>query len=132
MNQQTNMSEMRRMTAYFSQLSGESNWQVAEPIFDALFHPDVVIVGEKQTWDYQGWKDWYKNSIQDGVTVDMEKIEKVPEGILYTITVHQADGSLKHTAKGIFKEGKLIRTEPVDPKLYDKMAKRRRNFVPIL
>lgn len=38
--------------------------------------------------------------------------------------IRNSDGTeLNHTAKGIFKEGKLIRTEPVDPRVYDSMSK---------
>lgn len=40
------MAEMRKLTAYFSLLSGNSRWdENAERIFDDLFHKDVTIVG---------------------------------------------------------------------------------------
>lgn len=122
------MAEMRKLTAYFSQLNGESQWDAnAERIFDDLFHEDVVIVGAKKKFDYRGWKDWYKQSIEDGLIFEMEKVVKTgPNTIVYSLKVRDVDGTaLDHTAKAVFQDGKLIRTEAVNPNVYDIMAKKK-------
>ena len=126
---------MRKLTSYFCLLSPESQWNAeAERIFDELFHPDVMIVGKNRSFHFEEWKDWYKRSIQDGLVLDMEKVVRTsPDTIVYTLLVHQDNGTvLTHTAKGIFKEGKLIKTEPADPSIYDIMTKPKRKPVCIL
>ena len=126
---------MRKLTSYFCLLSPESKWdENAERIFDDLFHPEVMIVGKNKSFNFQEWKDWYKRSIQDGLVLDMEKVVRVgPDSIVYTLLVHQENGTvLSHTAKGIFKDGKLIKTEPADPAIYDIMTKPKRKPVCIL
>lgn len=123
------MAEMRKITAYFSLLCEESKWDAnAERIFDELFHPDLQITGTKEKFDFHKWKAWYKRSIEDGLILDMEKVVRVaPDEIVYTLLVHQDDGStLEHTAKGIFKDGKMIKTIPVNPGLYDIMTKKKK------
>ena len=133
------MAEMRKFTAYLSLLCPGSEWNAqAEQVFDDLFHPDVVIIGKDSKFDFDSWKDWYKRSIQQNLTVDMIQLKVIDRqgerSILYTMHIHQDDGSvLKHTARGIFKDEKLIRTEPADPKIYDIMtAKKKRQPVSIL
>ena len=126
---------MRKLTRYFCLLSPESKWDAtAEQIFDDLFHPDVTIVGKNKSHNFREWKEWYKRSIQDGLVLDMEKVVKTgPDSIVYTLLVHQENGTvLSHTAKGIFKDGKLIKTEPADPSIYDIMTKPKRVPVNIL
>jgi hypothetical protein len=127
------MAEMRKLTRYFCLLSPESKWDSnAERIFDDLFHPEVKIVGKNKSFNFQEWKDWYKRSIEDGLVLDMGKIVRTsPDSIVYTLLVHQDNGTvLSHTAKGIFKDGKMIRTEPADPSIYDIMAAKKRR-VPV-
>ena len=129
------MAEMRKLTKYFCLLDGNSRWDAtAEATFDDLFHPNVVIVGNQKTFNYNEWKAWYKRSITDGLVLDMEKVVRTSaNSIVYTLLVHQYDGTiLSHTAKGIFEDGKLIKTEPVDPGIYDIMTKPKRKPVPIL
>ena len=137
------MAEMRKLTAYFSQWCPESRWNAAtEQIFDNLFHPDCQIVGKKQTFHFQDWKDWYRRSIEENQIIDMEKVvQESPNSIVYTLLIHQdgdataasASAVIRHTAKGIFQDGKLIRTEPVNPEIYDIMtATKKRKSVLIL
>jgi hypothetical protein len=129
------MSEMRKLTRYFCLLCQESVWDAnAEAVFDDLFHPDVTIVGSTKTFDFDEWKAWYKRSIQDGLVLDMEKIVKTgPDTIAWTLIVHLENGTvLTHTAKGFFQDGKLIKTEPADPKVYDIITKTKRKPVCIL
>ena len=126
---------MRKLTRYFCLLSPESKWDAeSERIFDDLFHPEVMIVGKNKSFNFQEWKAWYKRSIEDGLVLDMEKVVKTgPDSIVYTLLVHQENGTvLSHTAKGLFKGGKLIKTEPADPSIYDIMTKPKRKPVCIL
>jgi hypothetical protein len=64
----------------------------------------------------------------------MEKIVKTgPDTIAWTMVVHLDNGTiLSHTAKGYFQNGKLIKTEPADPGVYDIMTKNKRKPVCIL
>jgi len=129
------MAEMRKLTKYFCLLGGESKWDAqAEKIFDDLFHPEVIIVGDKKRFCFQEWKAWYKQAIEDGLVLDMEKIVRTSDdSIVYTLLVHNHDGTvISHTAKGIFKDGKLIRTEPSNPGIYDIMSTPKRKAVCIL
>jgi len=130
------MAEMRKLTAYFSQWCPESKWDAStEKIFDDLFHPDCQIVGKTKRFDFQGWKEWYKRSIEDNQLIDMERVvQESPNSIVYTLLIRSEDGSapIRHTAKGIFKDGLLIRTEPADPKIYDLMTAKKRKPVTIL
>ena len=127
------MAEMRKFTAYLSLLCPDSEWNAgAEKVFDDLFHPDVVIVGKDSKFDFAAWKEWYKRSIQQNLQVDMIQLKFLDDhgehSILYTMHIHLDDGSiLPHTARGFFQDGKLIRTEPVDPKIYDIMTKTKKN-----
>ena len=129
------MAEMRKLTKYFCLLCEDSKWDAnAEKIFDDLFHPEVVIVGNQKKFNFDEWKAWYKQSIQDGLVLDMEKVVRTSsDSIVYTLLVHKHDGTvLSHTAKGIFQDGKLIKTEPADPAIYDIMSKPKRKPVCIL
>jgi len=126
---------MRKLTKYFCLLCEDSQWNSeAELIFDDLFHPDVVIMGKQETFNFAQWKDWYRRSIQDGLVLDMEKVVRTgPNEIVYTLLVHLDNGQvLSHTAKGIFEDGKMIKTEPVNPEIYDIMTKPKRKPVCIL
>ncbi|CAB9499433.1 expressed unknown protein [Seminavis robusta] len=131
------MSEMRKLTKYFCCLGGESGGRYdshADEVFDDLFHKDVLIVGNAKTHNFDEWKDWYKRSIQDGLVFEMQKVVKTgPDSIVWTLLIHLENGTtLTHTAKGLFKDGKLIKTEPADPTVYDVMTKPKRKPVCIL
>jgi hypothetical protein len=122
------MAEMRKLTSYFNLLCEESKWdQHAEKVFDDLFHPDVKIQGKRETFDFAEWKEWFKRSVADNLIFEVEKVAKTgPDSIVYSLRIHTDEGILSHTAKGIFKDGKLIRTEPVDPSAYDLFTKKKR------
>ena len=133
------MAEMRKLTAYFSQWCPESRWNATtEKIFDDLFHPDCEIVGKTQKFDFTAWKEWYKRSIMESHRIDMEKVvQDSPNTIVYTLLIYPHDSNnntpvIRHTAKGFFQDGKLIRTEAADPKAYDIMTMKKRRPVSIL
>ena len=134
------MAEMRKLTAYFSHIRAGNTWEAMEPAYEDLFHPDVVITGRQTQFDYQGWKRQCQEFLDRGVTFEMEKLVKEEKEkqnskvvtIIYTVTVHDENGAFRHTAKGIFKDGKMIRTEPADPSIYDRMSKKSRKHVQIL
>jgi hypothetical protein len=129
---ESTMAEMRNLTAYFSNLCEGGTWEKMEPVFEALFHPDVVILGNQSRFDFEGWKRQVRDFLERGVYFDMEKLVKEGDKIVYTVTIHDGDASFLHTAKGIFKDGKMIRTEPADPSIYDRIASKQRKAVRIL
>ena len=60
-------------------------------------------------------------------------MQESPTTIVYTLLIHDENGAaIRHTAKGIFEGGKLIKTEPANPKIYDIMTAKKRTPVPIL
>ena len=65
------MAEMRKLTAYFSLLSGDSRWdENAERIFDDLFHKDVTIVGVHKRYVVQRNNKNDVNVIMSYVSLD--------------------------------------------------------------
>ena len=122
---------MRKLTRYFGLLCPESVWDAeAERVFDDLFHPDVRIVGKRTNYNFTEWKKWYQHSIQNNLQVDMEHLQVLKAGqnciIQWKISIHNPDNNTRvsHTAKGLFQNGQLIQTEPLDPAVYDIMTQK--------
>jgi len=116
------MAEMRLLTTYFAQFDGKTTWKEAHPFVERLFHPDLTGVTGKGEIHREDYEKSVKEFLENGGTVDMMKLEKVHEGIRYELVFHFPDGSTDRTRTlGKFSDGRLIRVEPDDPAVYNKL-----------
>jgi hypothetical protein len=113
------MTEMRLLMEYFAQFDGAKEWKVVEPFADSLYHPEMVATTAKGEMDKESFKKNVQAYVEGGGSIEMLKLEKVPNGIRYELIFHKPDGTAEQTATmGVFKDGKLYRVTPDDPAVY--------------
>ena len=116
------MAEMRLLMNYFAKFDGKVTWEELEPAVEKLYHPEMTVVTEKGELKMEEFKNLVRGTIiQAGTSIEMLKLEKVPEGIRYSLIFHNPDGTngQSHTL-GTFKDGQLFRVEPDNPAAYSK------------
>lgn len=113
------MAEMRLLMKYFAQFDGNTSWEEALPAADALYHPDMVITTAKGDLKRDEFKAGVQQYVKSGGSIEMLKLEKVPNGIRYELVFHKPDGTTeKACTLGTFRDGKLFRVTPDVPKVY--------------
>jgi hypothetical protein len=108
---------MTALANYFAGFTGDADWEALQPVFDAAFHPELVVVTGDGERTRDQWVEAVKGLLaqhtrasdfsvarEDGVTID------------YRVTLTKGDGSVFHaSSRGFFKDGQIARVEPVDP-----------------
>lgn len=120
------MKEMRALLNYLLKFDGVGNDVSSfEQVFDVLFHPDVKLPGKDgSSYDFKAWKEVAIKSYQQKMQTDIQKTYQ-EEGYIYMkMIIRDVDGkaSMEQNTKYTFQDGKLIKSEPADPSIYDKMA----------
>ena len=115
------MAEMRLLMNYFAKFDGKVTWEEVEPAADRLYHSAMTAVTDKGELDREAFKNSLRDAVQAGLSIEMLKLEKIPEGVRYELVFHHPDGTTGHsTTLGTFKDGQLFRVEPDNPAAYGK------------
>ena len=119
---------MEKFEKYLGAFDGSRGWDEIEPLFDDLFHPDVVVVTADGELGKEEWKAMAKRlADRNAVASDLEITSEDAESAFYKVTISvEGDEPMHLTARGTFEDGRLLRVEPVDPGAYSDLVDRSR------
>jgi len=113
------MAEMRLLMNYFAKFDGKVTWNEVAPAAERLYHPEMVVTTAKGEMKREDFKEAVKTTIENGLSIETLKMEKVTNGIRYDIIFHKPDGTSEHAKTlGEFKDGQLYRVKPDTPAVY--------------
>lgn len=95
--------------------------------FELTFSKDLLVIGKDYNYSYNQWLDiclkMRKNGVKCYTTVNKVEEHNGQVFIYYYVKIHLTDQHiLELYTKGIFQNGKYIKSEPTNPEMYDKMA----------
>jgi hypothetical protein len=118
---------MDRFATYLAAFDGTRSWAEIEPLFDDAFDPDCVFVTPEGEMNKVQWAERVKGMADKGATVSGFRITAEDGDVrYYDVTVTIDDEPMHLTSMGTVKDGRLVRTEPVDAAVYAKMLERGR------
>ena len=119
---------MEKFEKYLAAFDGAADWSQIEPLFDDLFHPDLLVLTADGEMDRTQWAEMAKGLADRGATVSgFEVTDEADDTILYRLTIHVGDDDPMHLqARGTVVRGQLARVEPMDPDAYSEMVDRSR------
>ena len=114
---------MEKLRQYFEAF-GSADWNTVGPLFEDVFHDDLVIV----TADGELGKDEWRTDVQRAVAAgtkisDIEMHRDTDDTFHYSATITEGDGKvIKISSTGTIKDGKLARVQPLDPAAYSQFV----------
>jgi len=119
---------MEKFEKYLAAFDGTNEWAAIWPLFDDLFHSELVVVTADGEMDKEQWASMAKGLAERRATVSGFEVTGEDGGSLYyRLTINVGDDEpLQMQAKGTVKDGQLVRVEPVDPEAYSEMVERSR------
>ena len=117
---------MEKFQRYIEAYDGSTDWDSVAELFDDAFADDCMFVTAEGEMDKVQWAEMAKGLRAKGaVASDFEVTDAADDAIYYKLTVTPTGGGPMHlAAKGIVREGRLVRVEPMDPTAYSAMVER--------
>ena len=122
------MTEMFNTMRYMCHFDGKHSWAEVESAYDTFMSPKVQVGGKDKTHDFAGWKQVLEKMYDSGAVFKILKLEAAPPSeseffIFVAMNLTQKEGeSTTLQTKFFFEDGKLVRSQPLDPSLYDKIS----------
>lgn len=115
---------IQALQAYLEAINGHTTWSELEPLFDQAIHKDIVLVSAQGDLNFEQWKQAVRGLLRKGAkSSDFRYFSPDANTAFYRVTLTLRDGSvLRPVSKGWFEDGKLIRIEPVDSSVYEKIS----------
>ena len=117
----------KELKAYFSAFDGSKDWENRVKVnVEKLYHPDLVVVTADGEKDRKAMIDFVKQFTLDGGKAEDMSFDQIGDKLRYSGNLVHGDGTVsKIDSMGSYKDGKLIRIEPVKPTVYSAMMSKK-------
>lgn len=113
------LDAMDNFKAYLAAFGRTHDWAEIAPLFDAAFHPELVVVTADGELNKEQWAEMAKGLAAKSATVsDFHMTAEEGDSVFYGVTVTVEGESMQMASKGTVKDGRIVRVEPTDPATY--------------
>jgi hypothetical protein len=112
------MSEMHLLMRYFSHFDGSKTWEEIEPIVEATFHDDLIVLDGREKSTKVEFTKKLRDFVEAGGWMEILKLKVAPhkQGIRYELNFHHpntVEAPIVHLTKSLGQfspdNGKLLR-----------------------
>ena len=107
---------MDKLRTYFDAMNGTSDWSSVKPLFDDLFHDDLVVVTANGELDRDAWGNAVQGMLAAGTKVSDLTMHSHDDGTIhYYTTITETNGTvIKVSSTATLKDGKIVHVQPFD------------------
>jgi len=117
---------MEKFKKYLDAYDGSAGWDDIGPLFDDLFHDDLVVVTADSEMNKEQWAEMAQGLVARHATASGFEITTEGDGTMeYRLTLNVGDDDPIHMqAKATIVDGQIARVEPANPDAYSEMVDR--------
>lgn len=117
---------MEKFKRYLDAYDGSAGWDEIRPLFDDLFHDDLVVVTADREMNKEQWAEMAQGLVaRHATSSDFEITAESDDTIEYRLTLEVGDDDPIHMqAKATIVDGQIARVEPANPDAYSEMIDR--------